>query len=66
MTQALHAALTRAHTQLQDEKTQPESRGTGSIRSEALHGFGPRPSSKRRGRQGRSSSKPMKSPPRGR
>ena len=66
MTQALHAALTRAHTQLQGEKTQPESRGTGSTRSEALHGSGPRSPSKRRGQQGRSSSKPIEIPPRGR
>src|SRR5579863_4218519 len=53
MTQALHAALTRAHTQLQGEKTQPGSGGTGSTGSEALHGSGPRTSSKRRGHQGR-------------
>jgi ribonuclease P protein component len=66
MTQALHAALTRAHTQLQGEKTHPESHGTGSTRAEALHGSGPRSPSKRRGQQGRSSSKPIETPPRGR
>ena len=66
MTQALHAALTRIHAQLQGEKADPGHHGTGSARSEALHASGPRSPSKRRGQQGRSSSKPIEIPPRGR
>jgi ribonuclease P protein component len=66
MTQALHTALTRIHAQLQGEKADPGRHGTGSARSKALHASGPRSPSKRRGHQGRSSSKPIESPPRGR
>jgi ribonuclease P protein component len=66
MTQALHTALTRIHAQLHCEKADPRLHGTGSTRSEALHASGPRSPSNRRGHQGRSSSKPTESPPRGR
>jgi ribonuclease P protein component len=66
MTQALHTALTRIHAQLQGEKADPGSRGTGSGPSQALHPSGARLPSKRRGHQKRLRSKPTESRSRGR